>query len=83
MPVLMEQALLSMEKMKITVINGNMHHGSAWHCKDPEVTEFYLPLPKNMDGLAKKYYNGRSYRSGSFTPIQTNDVCLDETIDEK
>lgn len=40
--------------MKITVINGNQHHGSTWHCKDlliqniskqveTEVTEFYLP----------------------------------------
>ncbi|AFA47357.1 flavodoxin family protein [Acetobacterium woodii] len=40
--------------MRITVINGNMHHGSTWHCKDllvqkiselaeTQVTEFYLP----------------------------------------
>lgn len=40
--------------MKITVINGTMRHGSAWHCKDlllekisqleeTQVREFYLP----------------------------------------
>ena len=57
--------------MKITVINGNMHHGSTWHCKDllvqkiservpTQVTEFYLPkdLPHFCSGCFSCFVNG-------------------------
>ncbi len=57
--------------MKITVINGNMHHGSTWHCKDQfmqelarygslEVSEFSLPkdMPHFCTGCFSCIYNG-------------------------
>lgn len=57
--------------MKITVINGNMRHGSTWHCMDTilqelakndkiEVIEFFLPrdLPHFCNGCFSCIYNG-------------------------
>lgn len=57
--------------MKITVINGNMHHGSTWNCKElllkniskierSEITEFYLPkeMPHFCVGCFSCFLNG-------------------------
>lgn len=57
--------------MRITVINGNMRHGSTWNCvqaiiselqklEPAEVTEFFLPkdLPHFCSGCFSCIYNG-------------------------
>lgn len=57
--------------MKITVINGNMRHGSTWHCMDAirqalaaygetEVREFFLPrdMPHFCNGCFSCLYHG-------------------------
>lgn len=57
--------------MKITVINGNIHHGSTWHSKelllaelkkntDTQITEFYLPkdMPDFCVGCYSCFLNG-------------------------
>jgi len=57
--------------MKITVIYGNIHHGSTWHCMDLlkqelsrydtiEVTEFYMPkdMPHFCKGCFSCFFNG-------------------------
>lgn len=57
--------------MKITVINGNMRHGSTWHCMDlfrqelakyeeVNMTEFLLPkdLPNMCVGCFSCFYKG-------------------------
>lgn len=57
--------------MKITVINGNMRHGSTWHCMDilrqelsrhgeAETTEFFLPkdMPHFCKGCFSCIVNG-------------------------
>lgn len=59
--------------MKITVINGNIRHGSTWHCMDfirqeltkiqeTEVTEFFLPkdMPHFCLGCYSCFYNGET-----------------------
>lgn len=58
-------------KMRITVINGNMHHGSTWHSKDllvqkiseieeTQVAEFNLPkdMPHFCNGCFSCFLNG-------------------------
>ncbi|HWQ58536.1 MAG TPA: NAD(P)H-dependent oxidoreductase [Clostridia bacterium] len=60
--------------MKITLINGNLRHGSTWHCadaivqelakldknKENEVVEFFLPrdMPQFCRGCFSCIYNG-------------------------
>jgi len=57
--------------MKITVINGNMRHGSTWNCvhlildeiqkhDETDVTEFFLPrdMPHFCNGCFSCIYNG-------------------------
>lgn len=59
------------ERMKITVINGSMRHGSTWHCMDAlrqalaergpiEVKEFFLPkdMPHFCAGCYACFLNG-------------------------
>lgn len=59
--------------MKITVISGNMRHGSTWHCMDilrqelakygeAEVTEFSLPkdMPHPCVGCFSCFYKGEA-----------------------
>lgn len=59
--------------MKIAVINGNMRHGSTWHCMDAirqelskieqtDVTEFFLPkdMPHFCNGCYSCFYNGET-----------------------
>lgn len=59
--------------MKITVINGNMRHGSTWHCMDllrqqisklemVKVTEFSLPkdMPHFCNGCFACIYHGEN-----------------------
>lgn len=59
--------------MKITVINGNMRHGSTWHCMDmlrqeltkygeTETTEFFLPgdMPHFCNGCFSCIMNGEN-----------------------
>jgi multimeric flavodoxin WrbA len=70
--------------MKITVINGNMRHGSTWHCMDTivqalskydntEVTEFFLPkdMPHFCNGCFSCFYNGEGTcpHASSVSPI--------------
>jgi multimeric flavodoxin WrbA len=57
--------------MKVTVINGNSHHGNTWHCKEIfiqelskknnlDITEFTLPkdMPHFCNGCFSCFYNG-------------------------
>lgn len=59
--------------MKITIINGNMRHGSTWHCMDAlrqelakkeniEVVEFALPrdMPHFCNGCFSCFYHGEN-----------------------
>ena len=70
--------------MKITVINGNMRHGSTWHCMDAvvralsaddstEVTEFFLPrdMPHFCSGCFSCFCNGEAAcpHAGAVAPI--------------
>ena len=70
--------------MKVTIINGNMRHGSTWHCvqeiveslqkrEQLDVTEFFLPrdLPQFCNGCFSCIYNGETTcpHSQSVAPI--------------
>lgn len=70
--------------MKITVINGNMRHGSTWHCMDllrqelskygeAETTEFFLPkdMPHFCNGCFSCIVNGEHTcpHAASIAPI--------------
>ncbi len=72
--------------MKITVINGNMHHGSTWHSKEllmtelkkynpTEITEFTLPedMPDFCAGCFSCFLNGEHTcpHASRVTPIVT------------
>jgi multimeric flavodoxin WrbA len=59
--------------MKVTIINGNMRHGSTWHCvqeiigqlqrwEQVDITEFFLPrdLPQFCNGCFSCIYNGET-----------------------
>jgi multimeric flavodoxin WrbA len=59
--------------MKVTIINGNLRHGSTWHCRDLFLREFAkygsvetkeFTLPKDMPhfclGCFSCFYNGES-----------------------
>lgn len=70
--------------MKITIINGNMRHGSTWHCMDVlrqelarnesiEVVEFVLPrdMPHFCNGCFSCFYHGENTcpHANSIKPI--------------
>lgn len=70
--------------MKVTVINGNLRHGSTWHCMDMllqelsrygdvERTEFFLPkdMPHFCNGCFTCIYKGEEHcpHAGAVQPI--------------
>jgi len=81
------------DKMKVTIINGNTRHGSTWNCKElfkqelskygeVEAKEFSLPkdMPHLCNGCFSCFYNGEHTcpHSSAVTPII--DAMLDADV---